>query len=222
MASVKSDINLLKVLCLHGYRQNGQTFRERTGSLRKILKKHAELVYITAPNKVEPLEEDKSADQRGWWFSTKDDTFSATEKSDVNPGYEESLDVIAEAVKEQGPFDGLLAFSQGAAMAAIICALQEQGDERFPFSFVIIIAGFCSRSSGHLPLYQQPITIPSLHVFGDTDRVIPKDMSEELLACFKDAHTIQHPGGHFVPASGPQKKLYIEFLEPWLQQKQAR
>ena len=47
-------------------------------------------------------------------------------------------------------------------------------DARFPFSFVILVAGFCSRSSGHIPLYQSPITLPSLHVFGDTDRVIPK------------------------------------------------
>ena len=46
------------------------------------------------------------ADQRGWWFSTKDETFLASEQSDVHPGYEESVEVIAKAFQEHGPFDG--------------------------------------------------------------------------------------------------------------------
>jgi serine hydrolase FSH1 len=41
----------LRILCLHGYRQNGTIFREKTGSFRKLLKKHvAEFVYIDAPH----------------------------------------------------------------------------------------------------------------------------------------------------------------------------
>ena len=41
----------LRDLCLHGYRQNGTIFREKTGSLRKLLKKQvAEFVYIDAPH----------------------------------------------------------------------------------------------------------------------------------------------------------------------------
>jgi len=44
-------MTLLRILCLHGYRQNGNIFREKTGSLRKLLKKHvAEFVYIDAPH----------------------------------------------------------------------------------------------------------------------------------------------------------------------------
>jgi len=44
-------MTLLRILCLHGYRQNGNMFREKTGSLRKLLKKHvAEFVYIDAPH----------------------------------------------------------------------------------------------------------------------------------------------------------------------------
>jgi hypothetical protein len=44
-------MTLLRILCLHGYRQNGNIFREKTGSFRKLLKKHvAEFVYIDAPH----------------------------------------------------------------------------------------------------------------------------------------------------------------------------
>lgn len=45
-------------------------------------------------------------DQRGWWFSTTSESFNAQEESDVDPGFSASLDCIAEAVKEFGPFDG--------------------------------------------------------------------------------------------------------------------
>lgn len=44
------------------------------------------------------------------------------------------------------------------------------------FKFAILVAAFKSRSSGHSIYYTEPITCPTLHVFGDTDRVIPKGM----------------------------------------------
>ncbi len=43
----------LRILCVHGYRQNGSSFREKTGALRKLLKKQVELVYMTAPHSVQ-------------------------------------------------------------------------------------------------------------------------------------------------------------------------
>jgi Serine hydrolase (FSH1). len=39
-------------LCLHGYRQSGAVFKQKLGALRKALKKHAELFFVTAPNKI--------------------------------------------------------------------------------------------------------------------------------------------------------------------------
>lgn len=45
----------LRVLCIHGYRQNATSFREKTGALRKLLKKHVELVYVSAPLSVQQV-----------------------------------------------------------------------------------------------------------------------------------------------------------------------
>lgn len=78
------------------------------------------------------------------------------------------------------------------------------------------MAAFKSRSSGHSIYYTEPITCPTLHVFGDTDRVIPKENSEDLLKHFSNHTTLNHPGGHFVPTQAPQKKVYIEFLEQFM------
>ncbi|XP_033099457.1 esterase OVCA2-like isoform X2 [Anneissia japonica] len=211
--------NLLKILCIHGYRQNAKAFREKTGSLRKALKKQAEFVYIDAPNAISSTDNDENVDQLGWWFSKPNQCFNAREDSTFCEGYEESVQVVVDAVKEHGPFDGILGFSQGASMVSFICSLQCKGDSRFSFDFAILVAGFKSLNSMHDSLYDQPITIPTLHVFGDTDNVIPKEMSEQLLKYFVEPQTLGHSGGHFVPASSPQKKVYVEFLSPYVERK---
>lgn len=45
------------------------------------------------------------------------------------------------------------------------------------------------------------------------------EMSEDLLQYFEDPVILQHPGGHFIPAAGPQKKIYLEFLDKMLENK---
>lgn len=42
-------------------------------------------------------------------------------------GVDDSLSALERLMEAQGPFDGLLGFSQGAALAALVAALQERG-----------------------------------------------------------------------------------------------
>ncbi|KAM8741116.1 esterase OVCA2 [Acanthopagrus schlegelii] len=214
----------LRVLCIHGYRQNGNSFREKTGALRKLLKKQVELVYLSAPHSVQqaPDKENGSGpgagddeDQRGWWFSdVQARSFSAQQQCEESLGLDESLTTVREAVKVQGPFDGILGFSQGAAFVAMVCSLQEQKLEpEFNFRFAILVAGFRSACKEHQTFYGTPLLIPSLHVFGLEDRVIPDNMSRELLPSFQDPQVLTHPGGHFVPAASAHRQTYQEFLK---------
>ncbi|XP_051891796.1 esterase OVCA2 [Pristis pectinata] len=224
---------LLRIFCVHGYRQNERSFRERTGSLRKLLRKRAELFYVSAPLRVPPLggpgrplaaagdetpAAETEADGLGWWFSNpEEESFNALDHVESCKGLEESLETIAKAMTELGPFDGIMGFSQGAALVSMICALRQQGDPRFQFNFAILIAGFRSRCKLHNHFYREPITLPSLHVFGETDRVIPGELSQELSTSFLNPTLLTHPGGHFVPTSAPQKQVYFEFLEKFQQ-----
>lgn len=56
----------IKILCLHGYRQNAESFRSKTGSFRKFVNKYAEFVFISAPHVAPPMngsqEEEKETD----------------------------------------------------------------------------------------------------------------------------------------------------------------
>ncbi|KAG1970283.1 esterase OVCA2 [Pimephales promelas] len=216
----------LRILCIHGYRQNANSFREKTGALRKLLKKLVELVYISAPHEVPAIqnetnqEPEKTAsggeeDQRGWWFSdVQARGFNAKQECESSLGLEESIEAVKTAVKDLGPFDGILGFSQGAALVAMLCALQEQNlQPDFNFRFAIVVAGFRSACSQHQRFYKGPaLTIPSLHVFGQDDRVIPEEMSRNLLPAFDGAQILLHPGGHFVPAKSSHRQTYQDFL----------
>ena len=138
----------LKMLCLHGYRQSGQGFRTKTGAIRKVIKKRCEYVWIDAPHKI-PDSEDL-----GWWFS-QGQSYDACATTKEDNGFGDSLDSVAKVFEEQGPFDGILSFSQGACFAAILCCLKEKGDARFQnFNFAIIAAGYRSRTEQHQQFFK--------------------------------------------------------------------
>ncbi|XP_037074709.1 esterase OVCA2-like isoform X2 [Pollicipes pollicipes] len=204
----------LRVLMIHGYRQNASSCREKSGAFRKLTKRHIDPVFISAPLVVPSKpDEANSADERGWWFSGADDSFSAGQQSELCRGFEASLATVRAAALEHAPIDGVLGFSQGAALVGLLCALQQRGELDWTFRFAILVAGFRSRSMPHAKLYEESITLPTLHVFGDTDRVIPKEMSEDLLKCYTDAAVLNHSGGHHIPATSKDKGVYLEFLD---------
>ncbi|KAL1787562.1 ovarian cancer-associated protein 2 protein, partial [Sigmodon hispidus] len=143
------------------------------------------------------------------------DVFSALEEPTACRGLEEALKTVAQALHTMGPFDGLLGFSQWAALAAFVCALGQAGNPRFPLPrFIILVSGFCPRGHGFKEsILQSPLTLPSLHVFGDTDRVIPSQESMQLASQFLGAVTLTHSGGHFIPAAASQCQAYLKFLD---------
>jgi len=203
----------LKLLCLHGYRQSGKAAREKLGSFRKAVGKVAELDFVTAPHSI-PGEEE----QYGWWFSKEDRSFDAHDYVECELGFQQSIDTVVTAW-QGGCYDGLFAFSQGASLGAHLCLLQHLGRLPIEFKFAILVAGFASRSSSHQEDWQAAkagggqVNLPTLHMIGETDKVIEKEMSEELLPFFMSPHVVTHEGGHHVPATGVPKASVLAFLQ---------
>lgn len=222
---VNQKKNLKKILMIHGYRQNEKAFREKTGGLRKSLKNCAEFVFCEAPHSIVKLKNDdleceqENGEDKGWWFSSDDRQYSALLKTDCDLGFEQSLDYLDKVFEKQGPFDGILAFSQGACIGSILCQIakiNEISEHKFKniqFKFAILVAGFKSGQSQHSIFYDQKIQIPTLHIMGETDRVIPKEMSIKLLDYFVEPKTFDHSGGHFVPTNAEAKNSIVQFLD---------
>lgn len=121
-----------KFLCLPGYLQSGKVFAEKSSGLRKILTKklNYELVYLDPPTIIQSKEELPfvlSADgneatekwnsivennlNRCWWVHTEDGQYK---------GFKEAVEYVVQQIKETGPYDGIIGFSQGAAMSAAV------------------------------------------------------------------------------------------------------
>lgn len=138
----------LKVLMCHGFTQSGPLFHAKTRALEKSLKKAfpagISLVYPTGPVRVTPADipnfssltgDDSGSKQRaasatddaadsgvyGWWVRR------GTAEPMEYDGIERGIGAVADVLRAEGPFDGVIGFSQGGALAGMLASLLEPG-----------------------------------------------------------------------------------------------
>jgi pimeloyl-ACP methyl ester carboxylesterase len=127
----------------------------------------------------------------------------------------QAVDDLAEYVQSEGPFDGVLAFSQGAALAAMVIA---RDIFPAPFAFAIFICGGppysepAWRAEQRLRYYENGldragapvITIPTVHVVGALDKDLPTCMQLVYLCRVEVRQFYEHPAGHEIPTSSTE------------------
>ena len=216
----------LKLLMLHGYTQSGNIFNFRSRALVKHLQKSLPLyevsaAYPTGPIRLQPSEipgyepspevnPDDEIEAYGWW------RHSTSATPPLYAGIEEGFATVARTLKEEGPFDGVIGFSQGAALAAMVASLLEPGRkesfEHFskisdeggagmdypaafaedgfqhpPLKFAISYCGFRAPGARYRAFYEPAIQTPMLHVLGSLDAIVEEVRSRGLVeACAGD------------------------------------
>ncbi|KAA8645688.1 hypothetical protein EYZ11_005255 [Aspergillus tanneri] len=253
----------LKLLMLHGYTQSGNLFHAKSRALIKHITKSFPLhevstVYPTAPLRLnpadipgyEPPQEGgdsnavaEASDAYGWFRRNN------TADPPLYMGLEDGLDAVAKVLRDDGPFDGVIGFSQGAAMAAMVASLLELGrkeafakfaqdDDRVfsfptsfdglahpPFRFALCYSGFRSPGARYRGFYENPaLRTPVLHVLGSLDAVVEEARSRLLIeACEgdpeKEGKVVWHPGGHFLPSQRPFLDAAVRFIRDQLEKK---
>ncbi|KAH8702981.1 serine hydrolase FSH [Phaeosphaeriaceae sp. PMI808] len=220
----------IKILMLHGYTQSGPSFQAKTGALRKSLQKSfpngCTLVYPTAPHRLSPADEsflvteqenEQQLDAWAWWRRTATPPGAGGKgKRYTYSGLDTTFAFLARLMKDEGPFTGVIGFSQGAALAALLASLLEPHRESAfaqsstsafafphsftpppqpPFKFAVCYSGFRpDDDSPYAPFFEPRIETPTLHFFGMQDVVVEERRGVAL---------VDHPGGHFLP--GTQK-----------------
>lgn len=247
---LKTPGQKLRLLCLHGFRQNASGFKGRLGALKKKLKHVAEFVFIDAPHKLPYIQQERSehdaikhgsisngtpTSKYAWLMSPlgtevqptqnsadiqQDDAevdgrtkkrFDAWQYETQTEGWETSWEYLQEVFHDLGPFDGVLGFSQGAAVAAALCHLRGQANVQFKFA--VLCSGYA------LPfLAGNSIPCPSLHIYGGHDRQIQDQESEQLANLFRsDERTIvKHECGHIIPTQPAYVEQYLQFLSKFM------
>lgn len=194
----------LKVLCLHGYAQNAEIFRDRSGGFRKPLRKNMyEMHYVDGlfgctKDGEDEAEADADPLRRAWWRG------SSAELS--YKGWDESHQLLTQLWLREG-FDGVIGFSQGAAAAAMLCA------EWKPM-FGMFVSGFVPRDRhAAAALLAGVRDVPTLHVFGESDELVTPERSRALADLFDGASIIVHEGGHMIPSSAHVRTQVFSFLD---------
>lgn len=86
------------------------------------------------------------------------------------------------------------------------------------FKFVILCSGFQSLGLKHVNMFQrlngEKISIPSMHIIGQTDQVVDSKRSEELANdYFHNPTIVYHSGGHTIPSQTNLRSQYLNFFD---------
>ncbi|KAL6078369.1 Ovarian cancer-associated protein 2, variant 2 [Balamuthia mandrillaris] len=204
----------LRILCLHGYMQSGPIFQRssmkhlkfvtnllsscfilsHSFSRERVLDLKAknffpELVCPTAPLRLGANEEGEEV--FGWWQTEPKEQFLTASKQ---RGFEESFAYLTAFIQEEeaanGPFDGVIGFSQGGIMASLLCMLSgpcasnnkdnnksspyaslgEQEETRqmewptFSFKFAIMYSSFPTQAQPMAQLYSRIVSVRAFFI----------------------------------------------------------
>ncbi|KAJ9607488.1 Family of serine hydrolases 3 [Cladophialophora chaetospira] len=253
MSAARVPDTRIKVLMLHGYTQNGPLFHAKTRAMEKHLHKvlsGISLNYPTGPLQLRPSdvpgfepstsEDQDSIEAYGWW--RRSDTSDPPEYVGLDKG----LESIAKVLEGEGPFDGVIGFSQGAALATMVASLLEgesrkkafekarsrsalaipfpasfEGLSHPPLKFCAAYSGFRSPGERYRGFYEDPhIQTPVCHFIGSLDSVVDESRTQALIDATggtRNTQVVIHPGGHFVPSG----KQYLDTIAAFIKQRMS-
>jgi len=218
-----------RVLVLHGYSQSANMFAKKLMALRSQCPQ-VEMVFIDAPHILQPVDlpapsalgyfngldsQPQSEPQRGWWKTQN--------VQNIASGLDVTLVLLRDVLKEQGRFDGVLGFSQGAVLAALLAGLLEK-PERYPlfldngkavhppFEFCISVAGYKPLDPLGASLLTPDFKTPTLHIIGHNDIIVTPERSQSLIDASLNGRVEFHDGGHFVPSKTAWRKFLAEYM----------
>ncbi|KAJ5950880.1 Serine hydrolase FSH [Penicillium vulpinum] len=231
----------MRILMIHGSRQSGELFRAKLQGLEKLIRRalqpgEVEFLYPIAPFRLEPSNGTSELRNRhgewSWWQSESIDG--------LYPGLEDGLNGIGSILKDSGPFDGIIGFSQGAAAAAMVASLLEENRrdtfvrleaeagthypacfdtlEHPPLKFVVSISGYAASHPAYRAFYDPVIRTPMLHFLGSMDTIVDEAASMRLVQSCQEGNekkqtVIWHSGGHVVPNGKRELAAVAHFIK---------
>ncbi|KAJ3683007.1 hypothetical protein LUZ60_013234 [Juncus effusus] len=186
----------MKILCLHGFRTSGAFLKKQISKWDPSIFEHFDMVF---PDGLFPA--GGKSDIEGIFPAPYFEWFQFNKEFTEYTNLEECISYLCDYITTNGPFDGLLGFSQGATLSALLIGYQSQGkvlkDHR-PIKFLVSVSGSKFRDPSICDVaYKDIIKAKSVHFIGEKDWL--KVPSEELASAFDSPLILRHPQGHTVP-----------------------
>ncbi|OTA97787.1 hypothetical protein M434DRAFT_391700 [Hypoxylon sp. CO27-5] len=199
----------MRFLCLHGSGTNSQIFETQTAAIRYELGDHHtyEFAEGALPSVLAP--------EFNGIVSPKDDFFSYIDLDNLDSCVSALINLDT-YISEEGPFDGVWAFSQGAMIAATYIvwkARQNTVQQRVapPFKCAVFFSAWEAYDpdllwKNHLrplslPTDGEVIHIPTAHIWGQCDISSAKASSVSGICASGTRQVFVHPGSHEIPGA---------------------
>lgn len=167
--------------------------------------------------------------------------FSMYYHYDPPNGLYDTFQLIAHILKTEGPFDGIMGFSQGSAICSMVASILEgqfrkqafdiaklnlpssipfpsmfENLDHPPFKFGITFGGAIAESAKYDGFYKNPcIATPFCHFIGQYDSVVDSLQTMALIRATggpDKAWTFQHHGAHFIPTDSKSLEYLVSFI----------
>ncbi|KXT02179.1 hypothetical protein AC578_5964 [Pseudocercospora eumusae] len=182
----------MRVLCLHGQGASPEIMESQTSSFRAFLPPTWTFDYLEAPYDSAPgpgIEGVYPPPHYCFfdWYTPE--------------RMQEAVDYVREVIEEDGPYDAIMGFSQGASVTASLLA-QSAGNIKFA---VFICAALIPPSSATADELARTIgsfghiDVPTLHVIGQQDICYNQSIQLSKTCEQSLAQVVFHSGGHDVP-----------------------
>mmetsp|Transcript_3599 Transcript_3599/g.4021 ORF Transcript_3599/g.4021 Transcript_3599/m.4021 type:complete len:247 (+) Transcript_3599:202-942(+) len=139
----------------------------------------------------------KGCETRAWW-EEKSQVLSDEARS---AEFQSSIDAIRTIHSEKGPFDGILGFSQGASLAALLCTNSISSETGLLPKFSILCSGYLPSLTYQKELIQSGFLtgMKHYHLMSENDMmVIPKKSLH--LSKAMGGEVLNHGNGHSLPS----------------------
>ncbi|KAJ5699006.1 Serine hydrolase FSH [Penicillium macrosclerotiorum] len=205
----------MRFLCLHGASTNGEIFEIQTGGLRQKLEKDGHRFTFMNGRLPSQVEEGLEGVVDGPFYShyPRD---PALPSADVLEAFEH----VQRIIDTEGPFDAVIGFSQGAALASAMLVHHTKTNPAAPPPFrvaVFLCGGRPWNSSGMAYVEPQPdtylINIPTAHVVGKLDPLYEQGLVLHALCEPSKAKFYDHGSKHMVPFDQKNTDEMVKIIE---------
>ncbi|OQD78053.1 hypothetical protein PENANT_c093G03996 [Penicillium antarcticum] len=184
-----------KILMLHGHGQSADIFKPKTR------------YFLSGVLPAYP-DDNVTRDQKVWGYGEPDN-------DEIN-GLERSIQHILDTLEQDGPFSGIVGFSSGAAMTAIVTSMLEKKHtvcgvpwerRHSQLQFAICLSGFKLENKCYEAFYFPNIVTPMFHAVGELDSTVSPAQTRSLARHCSYPWFYEFFGGHYVP----QNKDFMSF-----------
>ncbi|PYH45330.1 putative DUF341 family oxidoreductase [Aspergillus saccharolyticus JOP 1030-1] len=202
----------MRFLCLHGAGTSGEIFEIQAGGITYALEKKGHTFTFVNGR----IESEGEADIKDVF----DGPFYSHYPRATKPGEDlaRAIAYVQQIIDKEGPFDGVMGFSQGCALASAMI-MQHASTSNTPlFKLAVFICGAAPFDPAGMELVEPtpgsyPITIPTTHIVGKQDALYPHSMKLYRLCDPTKAEFYDHGSRHLVPFDVKNTEAMIAAVE---------